>query len=182
MVTECIQNALGTWAVLVMKSFPFGAERFNLSHIETEGWFAETWHSDLKEPQAALPLDYAGPRSARTAILLLLMRGNSPRATPLEARSCGVPPRKSVDSGSSSTSRRRDNRPARNGHCRRRRPQVMAPQGNWQWAKPRDDEPTLVSYADLPVSPLLTSRWTPLSREHRHPRQSLALRTRHHVC
>jgi uncharacterized protein len=39
------------------------------------GWFKEMWHSDLTISQSALPSDYTGPRSAGSAILLLLMPG-----------------------------------------------------------------------------------------------------------
>ena len=58
-----------------MSDLPEWARRLDLSPHPEGGWFKETWRSGLTMPQSALPPDYAGPRSAGTAILFLLMPG-----------------------------------------------------------------------------------------------------------
>ena len=58
-----------------MSELPDWARRLDLSPHPEGGWFRETWRSELTVPQSALPPDYAGPRSAGTAILFLLMPG-----------------------------------------------------------------------------------------------------------
>ena len=58
-----------------MSELPDWAQRLDLSPHPEGGWFRETWRSGLTIPQSSLPPDYAGPRSAGTAILFLLMPG-----------------------------------------------------------------------------------------------------------
>ena len=58
-----------------MSELPDWAQRLDLSPHPEGGWFRETWRSGLTIPQSALPPDYAGSRSAGTAILFLLMPG-----------------------------------------------------------------------------------------------------------
>ena len=58
-----------------MSELPDWAQRLDLSPHPEGGWFRETWRSGLMTPQSALPPDYAGSRSAGTAILFLLMPG-----------------------------------------------------------------------------------------------------------
>ena len=58
-----------------MSELPDWARRLELSPHPEGGWFRETWRSGLLTPQSALPPDYAGARSAGTAILFLLMPG-----------------------------------------------------------------------------------------------------------
>ena len=58
-----------------MSDLPDWAKRLDLSPHPEGGWYRETWRSRLTTPQSALPPDYAGARSAGTAILFLLMPG-----------------------------------------------------------------------------------------------------------
>ncbi len=56
-----------------MTELPDWARQLDLSPHPEGGWFRETWRSELNIPQWELPADYAGARSAGTAILYLLM-------------------------------------------------------------------------------------------------------------
>ncbi len=134
-----------------MTELPGWAESLNLSPHPEGGWFVETWRSDLTIDRSALPSGYDGPRSAGTAILFLLMPGqqsawHTVRSAELWLHHRGGPlvietgPEKDcaetyllgsdIDDGE--------------------RPQVLIPPGHWQRARPRDDEPTLVSCVVVP--------------------------------
>lgn len=58
-----------------MTELPDWARPLDLAPNPEGGWFRQTWRSDVTVSQSALPPDYTGPRSAGTAILLLLMPG-----------------------------------------------------------------------------------------------------------
>jgi predicted cupin superfamily sugar epimerase len=57
------------------ESLPSWARKLELSPHPEGGFFRETWRSTLTLDQPALPAEYAGPRSAGTAILFLLTPG-----------------------------------------------------------------------------------------------------------
>jgi uncharacterized protein len=134
-----------------MAELPGWAQRLDLSPHPEGGWFRETWRSDLTFGQSALPQDYNGPRSAGTAILFLLMPGQQSawhtvrsaelwfyhRGSPLlleigpeQRRATTLLLGGDVDAGE--------------------QPQLLVPPGHWQRARPRDDEPTLVSCVVVP--------------------------------
>jgi predicted cupin superfamily sugar epimerase len=58
-----------------MTELPDWARPLDLAPNPEGGWFRLTWRSDLTVSQSALPPDYTGPRSAGSAILLLMMPG-----------------------------------------------------------------------------------------------------------
>ncbi|MBV9721744.1 MAG: cupin domain-containing protein, partial [Mycobacterium sp.] len=58
-----------------MTELPDWARQLDLVPNPEGGWFKEMWRSNLTVSQSALPSDYTGPRSAGSAILLLLMPG-----------------------------------------------------------------------------------------------------------
>jgi uncharacterized protein len=134
-----------------MTDLPGWAQSLQLSPHPEGGWYRETWRSDLTIPQSALPSEYAGPRSAGTAILFLLMPGQqsawhtvhsaelwlyhrgSPLVLELGSQQCTT---ESLVLGADVTAGQQ--------------PQLVVPPGYWQRARPRDDEPTLVSCVVVP--------------------------------
>ena len=134
-----------------MSELPDWAQRLDLSPHPEGGWFRETWRSELTIPQSALPPDYAGSRSAGTAILFLLMPGqqsawHTVRSTELWLYHRGSPlllssaPNRPVPQRicSAATSPPASSRSS------------IVPPGHWQRARPRDDEPALVSCVVVP--------------------------------
>src|SRR5215217_3787279 len=139
-----------------MSDLPEWARRLNLSPHPEGGWFKETWRSGLTTPQSALPPDYAGARSAGTAILFLLMPGqqsawHTVRSAELWLHHRGSPLLLEVG---------RDGRGGQGPAAEKagavthllgsdvvagEEPQFVVPPGHWQRATPRDAEPTLVS-------------------------------------
>ena len=128
-----------------------GWARLDLSPHPEGGWFRETWRSELTIPQSALPPDYAGAASAGTAILFLLMPGqqsawHTVRSAELWLYHSGSPLLLEVGS----------NRTVRPPTCwaadimAGENPQFVVPPGHWQRARPRDDEPCLVSCVVVP--------------------------------
>lgn len=134
-----------------MTDLPDWARPLQLSPHPEGGWYRETWRSDLTIPQSALPPQYAGPRSAGTAILFLLMPGQQSawhtvhsaelwlyhRGSPLvlevgPQRSTAEPLLLGADISSGE------------------QPQLLVPPGHWQRARPRDDDATLVSCIVVP--------------------------------
>lgn len=130
---------------------PEWARSLNLSAHPEGGWFRETWRSDLTISEAALPSGYGGPRSAGTAILFLLMPGESSawhavrsaelwffhRGSPLlldigRRPSCAT----TYVLGASVSDAQH--------------PQLLVPPGYWQRARPRNAEPSLVSCVVVP--------------------------------
>ncbi len=134
-----------------MAGLPDGARILDLTPHPEGGWFRETWRSELTLAQSALPPDYPGPRNAGTAILFLLMPGeqsawHTVRSAELWLHHRGSPLLLEVGS-------RRDDATTHvlgNDLLAGEQPQFVVPPGHWQRARPRDDEPTLVSCVVVP--------------------------------
>ena len=135
-----------------MSDLPEWARRLNLSPHPEGGWFRETWRSDLTIPQSALPPDYTGPRNAGTAILFLLMPGqqsawHTVRSAELWLYHSGGP--LLLEVGAEQDSATTHLLGARHlGRASIR--SSLVPPGHWQRARPRDDEPCLVSCVVVP--------------------------------
>ncbi|MCP2623537.1 cupin domain-containing protein [Mycolicibacterium smegmatis] len=134
-----------------MTALPGWAADLGMSPHPEGGWYAETWRSDLTIPQDALPDGYAGPRSAGTAILFLLMPGqesawHTVRSAELWLYHRGSPLLLEVGAEMADTTTHLLGSDIAAGQ----RPQVLVPPGHWQRARPRDDEPTLVSCVVAP--------------------------------
>jgi uncharacterized protein len=134
-----------------MSELPDWAEGLSLSPHPEGGWFRETWRSGVTIPQSALPPDYAGSRSAGTAILFLLMPGqqsawHTVRSTELWLYHRGSPLLLEIgDEQADAATHLLGGDIAAGEH-----PQVAVPSGHWQRARPRDDEPSLVSCVVVP--------------------------------
>jgi predicted cupin superfamily sugar epimerase len=134
-----------------MTELPDWALRLNLSPHPEGGWFRETWRSELTVAQSALPTDYAGPRSAGTAILFLLMPGqqsawHTVRSAELWMYHRGSPLLLEVGAEQDRAATLLLGGDITAGE----QPQLVVPPGHWQRARPRDDEPTLVSCVVVP--------------------------------
>jgi predicted cupin superfamily sugar epimerase len=127
------------------------ARRLDMAPHPEGGWFRETWRSELMIGQSALPPDYTGSRSAGTAILFLLMPGqqsawHTVRSAELWLHHRGSP--LLLEHGReqhSATTYLLGGDVLADEH-----PQVLVPPGYWQRARPRDDEPSLVSCVVVP--------------------------------
>lgn len=134
-----------------MTELPDWAQVLDLSPHPEGGWFRETWRSELTVGASALPPDYIGPRSAGTAILFLLMPGqqsawHTVRSAELWLYHRGSPLLLDVGVEQSSATTLLLGGDVTSGE----QPQLLVPPGHWQRAKPRDDEPTLVSCVVVP--------------------------------
>lgn len=125
--------------------------RLDLSPHPEGGWFRETWRSDLTLGQSVLPEGYTGDRNAGTAILFVLMPGqqsawHTVRSAELWLYHRGSPLLLETgrDIGSATTHVLGSDITAGE------QPQIVVPPGHWQRARPRDDEPTLVSCIVVP--------------------------------
>lgn len=134
-----------------MSNLPEWARRLDLLPHPEGGWYRETWRSELTLPQSALPPDYAGCRSAGTAILFLLMPGqqsawHTVRSAEVWLHHIGGPLllEFGVDQGSAKTHLLGADIAAGES------PQLVIPPGDWQRARPRDDQPCLVSCVVVP--------------------------------
>ncbi len=134
-----------------MTELPEWLRRLDLAPHPEGGWFRETWRSDVTIPAAALPPDYAGPRSAGTGILFALMPDqrsawHTVRSAELWLHHRGSPivlefgPEQETAQthvlGSDITAGQH--------------PQLLVPPGAWQRARPQGDEPSLVSCVVVP--------------------------------
>jgi predicted cupin superfamily sugar epimerase len=144
-----------------MTELPGWAQRLDLAPHPEGGWFRETWRSDVTIGPSSLPPEYEGPRSAGTAILFLLMPGqqsawHTVRSAELWLFHRGSPLLLVVG---------RDGRGGQGAAAEQSRattlllgsdvdageqPQLLVPPGHWQRARPRDDEPALVSCIVVP--------------------------------
>ena len=134
-----------------MTDLPDWVGQLHLTPHPEGGWFRETWRSEMTLPDSVLPSHYAGPRSAGTAILFVLMPGqqsawHTVRSAELWLHHRGSPlilefgPEKDgatthvlgPDIGSGE------------------QPQLVVPPGYWQRARPRESEPALVSCIVVP--------------------------------
>ena len=115
------------------------------------GWFTETWRSELTISQSALPPDYSGPRSDGTAILFLLMPGQQSAwhtvpSAELRLFHRGSPLLLEVGAEQASAATYLLGADFHAGE----QPQILVPPRHWQRARPRDDEPSLVSCVVVP--------------------------------
>jgi predicted cupin superfamily sugar epimerase len=134
-----------------MTELPDWAMGLDLSPHPEGGWFRETWRSELTVAQSALPPDYTGPRSAGTAILFLLMPGqqsawHTVRSAELWMYHRGSPLLLEVGQEQGDAAMLVLGSDLAAGE----QPQLLVPPGHWQRARPRDDEPTLVSCVVVP--------------------------------
>ena len=134
-----------------MSELPDWAQRLDLSPHPEGGWFRETWRSELMTPQSCLPPDYAGARSAGTAILFLLMPGqqsawHTVRSTEMWLYHRGSPLLLEVGAEQASATTHL----LGGDIAADEQPQLIVPPGHWQRARPRDDEPSLVSCVVVP--------------------------------
>jgi predicted cupin superfamily sugar epimerase len=134
-----------------MTELPGWARRLDLAPHPEGGWFRETWRSDITVGPSSLPPDYQGPRSAGTAILFLLMPGqrsawHTVRSAELWLYHRGSPLLLEVGPEQDGATTLLLGSDIDAGE----RPQLLVPPGHWQRARPRDDEPTLVSCIVVP--------------------------------
>ncbi|MGB8405049.1 MAG: cupin domain-containing protein [Mycobacterium sp.] len=134
-----------------MTDLPDWARQLDLSPHPEGGWYRETWRSDLTIPHAALPPGYTGPRNAGTAILFLLMPGqqsawHTVRSAELWLFHRGSPLELEVGREQSTADTLLLGADIAAGE----QPQLLVPPGHWQRARPRDQEPTLVSCIVVP--------------------------------
>jgi predicted cupin superfamily sugar epimerase len=134
-----------------MTEIPEWVSRLDLDPHPEGGWFRETWRSELILDGTALPAHYGGPRAAGTAILFALLPGqesawHTVRGAELWLYHRGSPVELEFgpDPGSASTLVLGSDIDA--GQC----PQLLVPPGHWQRARPRGDEPSLVSCVVVP--------------------------------
>jgi len=135
----------------MMTELPDWARQLDLAPHPEGGWFRETWRSELTVGQSVLPPDYNGPRSAGTAILFLLMPGqqsawHTVRSAELWLHHRGSP--LSLEFGHRQNSATTYVLGSDIGAGEQ--PQVLVPPGYWQRARPRHDEPSLVSCVVVP--------------------------------
>jgi predicted cupin superfamily sugar epimerase len=134
-----------------MTELPDWAGNLDLSVHPEGGWYRETWRSELVIGQPALPPGYTGSRSAGTAILFLLMPGqqsawHTVRSAELWLHHRGSPLLLEVGVEQGSATSHLIGSDVIAGE----QPQFVVPPGHWQRARPRDDEPTLVSCVVVP--------------------------------
>lgn len=134
-----------------MTELPDWARTLDLAPHPEGGWFRETWRSELTVGQSALPPDYTGPRSAGTAILFLLMPGqqsawHTVRSAELWLHHRGSPLLLEVGPEQDGATTLLLGSDVDAGE----QPQLLVPPGHWQRARPRDDEPALVSCVVVP--------------------------------
>jgi predicted cupin superfamily sugar epimerase len=134
-----------------MTELPGWARALELAPHPEGGWYRETWRSELTVGQSALPPDYTGPRSAGTAILFLLMPGqqsawHTVRSAELWFHHRGGPLLLEVGPEQAGATTLFLGSDIGAGE----QPQLVVPPGHWQRARPRDDEPTLVSCVVVP--------------------------------
>lgn len=134
-----------------MPELPDWAQPLELSPHPEGGWFAETWRSDLTLSDAVLPPGYTGARNAGTAILFLLMPGQQSAWHALRSAEVwfyhrGGPLLLEVGAEREAAATLVLGPEVAAGD----RPQALVPAGHWQRARPRDDEPSLVSCVVVP--------------------------------
>lgn len=134
-----------------MTDLPELVRRLDLSPHPEGGWYRETWRSNLTISQSALPPDYAGCRSAGTAILFLLMPGqesawHTVRSAELWLYHSGGPLLLEFGAERESARTHLLGTDIMAGEC----PQLVIPPGDWQRARPRGDQPCLVSCVVVP--------------------------------
>ncbi|BBX00616.1 cupin [Mycolicibacterium moriokaense] len=136
---------------MAMTELPDLARRLDLAPHPEGGWFKETWRSELTVPQSALPPDYEGPRNAGTAILFLLMPGqqsawHTVRSAEVWLYHSGGPLLLEFGPEQDTATTHLLGADIEAGES----PQIVIPPGHWQRARPRDDQPCLVSCVVVP--------------------------------
>jgi predicted cupin superfamily sugar epimerase len=136
-----------------MSGLPKWARALRLSRHPEGGWFKEIWRSELVLPRTVLPPEYAGPRNAGTAILFLLMPGqqsawHTVRGAELWLYHLGGPLMLELGPERDCTTTHVLGINTLAGE----KPQLIVPPGHWQRARPRDDDPCLVSCVVVPGS------------------------------
>jgi uncharacterized protein len=134
-----------------MADLPDWAAGLDLAPHPEGGWYRETWRSDLVIPPSALPSAYTGPRHAGTAILFLLLPGQQSAWHTVRSAELWLYHRGSpliLETGPEPTAAHPHLLGAdlTNGE----RPQILVAPGHWQRARPRDDQPSLVSCVVVP--------------------------------
>jgi predicted cupin superfamily sugar epimerase len=134
-----------------MTELPDWARTLDLTPHPEGGWFRETWRSELTVGQSTLSPDYTGSRSAGTAILFLLMPGqqsawHTVRSAELWFHHRGSPLLLEIGPEQDAAATFLLGSDIAAGQ----RPQLLVPPRHWQRARPRDEEPTLVSCVVVP--------------------------------
>ncbi|MGK2881505.1 MAG: cupin domain-containing protein [Mycobacterium sp.] len=134
-----------------MTTLPDWAQGLDLAAHPEGGWFRETWRSDVSIGESSLPPDYAGPRSAGTAILFLLLPGqqsawHTVRSAELWLYHRGGPLELEVGPEQASATTHLLGAYLERGEF----PQLVVPPGHWQRARPQDGQPCLVSCIVVP--------------------------------
>ncbi len=134
-----------------MAELPDWIRQLGLAPHPEGGWFRETWRSDLTLGTSALPAGYDGPRSAGTAILFALMPGeqsrwHTVRSAELWLHHRGSPLVLEIGPDTATATSHLLGPGIEQGQ----QPQLVVPPGHWQRARPRDDEPALVSCVVVP--------------------------------
>ncbi len=134
-----------------MKELPDWARHLDLAPHPEGGFFKETWRSELSIGASGLPPEYAGARNAGTAILFLLLAGqqsawHTVRSTELWLYHRGGP--LLLESGAETDTA--TTYLLGSDIAAGEKPQIVVPPGHWQRARPRGDEPCLVSCVVVP--------------------------------
>lgn len=134
-----------------MAELPTWAQGLDLAPHPEGGWFRETWRSELTVGESTLPPDYAGPRSAGTAILFLLMPDqqsawHTVRSAELWFYHRGGPLLLEIGPETSSATTHVLGADLEDGQ----HPQLLVPPGHWQRAKPSGGQACLVSCVVVP--------------------------------
>ena len=134
-----------------MTDLPDWVQKLELGPHPEGGYFRETWRSELVVGESALPPDYNGSRSAGTAIYFVLLPGqqsawHTVRSAELWLYHRGSPLLLEIGAERDSATTVLLGPDIVAGE----QPQVLVPPGYWQRARPRDDEPTLVSCVVVP--------------------------------
>ncbi|BBZ02855.1 cupin [Mycolicibacterium chitae] len=134
-----------------MQELPGWARHLDLAPHPEGGFFRETWRSELSIAAPALPSEYAGVRNAGTAILFLLLGGqqsawHTVRSTELWLYHRGGPLLLEIGAETDTATTHLLGSDIAAGQS----PQIVVPPGHWQRARPRDDEPCLVSCVVVP--------------------------------
>jgi len=134
-----------------MTELPDWVRQLDMQPHPEGGWYRETWRSELTLGESVLPPDYTGPRSAGTAILFVLMGGqqsawHTVRSAELWLHHRGSPLLLDIGREKDSATTQLLGADITAGE----HPQLLVPPGYWQRARPRDDEPALVSCVVVP--------------------------------
>lgn len=134
-----------------MTDVPDWVEQLGLQPHPEGGWYRETWRSEVTFDADVLPPGYIGRRSAGTAILFVLMPGQVSAWHSVRSAEVWLYHRGSaliLESGPEIDSA--TTHLLGSDIVAGEQPQVVIPPGHWQRARPRGDQPTLVSCIVIP--------------------------------